>query len=57
MPGLYFVGVQFLHSFSSIMVHGVGRDAERIASAVAGNGRRRSGPVTDASETPALAAG
>jgi putative flavoprotein involved in K+ transport len=30
-PGLYFVGLHFLFSLSSGMIHGVGRDAERIA--------------------------
>ena len=34
-PGLSFVGLHFLYSMSSTMIHGVGRDAERIASAVA----------------------
>jgi putative flavoprotein involved in K+ transport len=34
-PGLYFVGQHFLYSFSSAMIHGVGRDARRIAAAVA----------------------
>ncbi|HWA76736.1 MAG TPA: NAD(P)-binding domain-containing protein [Polyangiaceae bacterium] len=34
-PGLYFVGQHFLYSFSSTMIHGVGRDAARIAGAVA----------------------
>jgi len=29
-PGLYFVGLNFLYSASSSMIHGVGRDAERI---------------------------
>jgi putative flavoprotein involved in K+ transport len=33
-PGLYFVGQHFLYSFSSTMIHGVGRDAARIALAV-----------------------
>lgn len=33
-PGLYFVGLHFLYSMSSSMIHGVGRDAARIASAV-----------------------
>ncbi len=28
-PGLYFVGLPFLHSFSSMLVLGAGRDAER----------------------------
>ena len=34
-PGLYFVGLSFLHSVSSSMIHGVGRDADRIAGLVA----------------------
>jgi putative flavoprotein involved in K+ transport len=29
-PGLYFVGLHFLYSFSSTMIHGVARDAKRI---------------------------
>lgn len=29
-PGLYFVGLNFLYSMSSSMIHGVGRDAARI---------------------------
>ena len=33
-PGLYFVGLHFLHAFSSTMIHGVGRDAERVASVI-----------------------
>jgi putative flavoprotein involved in K+ transport len=33
-PGLYFVGQHFQHSFSSTMIHGVGRDAARIAGAI-----------------------
>jgi putative flavoprotein involved in K+ transport len=34
-PGLYFVGLHFLYAFSSDMIHGVGRDAARIAGIVA----------------------
>lgn len=34
-PGVYFVGLHFLYAFSSTMIHGVGRDAERIADVVA----------------------
>jgi putative flavoprotein involved in K+ transport len=30
-PGLYFLGLEFLRSLSSVMVHGVGSDAEYIA--------------------------
>lgn len=33
-PGLYFVGLHFLHSFSSTMIHGIARDAERIARTI-----------------------
>jgi putative flavoprotein involved in K+ transport len=34
-PGLYFVGLEFLYAMSSVMVHGIGRDAEHIASHIA----------------------
>lgn len=34
-PGLYFVGLEFLSAFSSEMIHGVGRDADRIAGLTA----------------------
>lgn len=34
-PGLYFVGLEFLYAMSSVMVHGVGRDAEYIARHIA----------------------
>jgi putative flavoprotein involved in K+ transport len=33
-PGLYFVGLHFLFAMSSTMIHGVGRDARRIARAL-----------------------
>lgn len=36
-PGLYFVGLHLLYAFSSEMIHGVGRDAARIATMVAGS--------------------
>jgi len=39
-PGLYFVGLKFLYSFSSVMIHGVGRDAARVAKAVESRVRR-----------------
>ena len=35
-PGLYFVGLPFLHAMSSSMIHGVGRDAARIAGGSSG---------------------
>jgi putative flavoprotein involved in K+ transport len=34
VPGLYFVGLMFLYAGSSVMVHGVSRDAARIADAI-----------------------
>jgi putative flavoprotein involved in K+ transport len=34
-PGLYFVGLHFLYLLSSEMIHGVGREAARIADLVA----------------------
>ena len=30
LPGLYFVGLPFLHSFASMLILGAGRDAERV---------------------------
>lgn len=38
-PGLYFVGLHFLYSMSSTMIHGVGRDAERVVKHLAASGR------------------
>ncbi|MEP7028683.1 MAG: FAD-dependent oxidoreductase [Candidatus Eisenbacteria bacterium] len=34
-PGLYFVGLEFLYAMSSIMIHGVGRDARHVAGRIA----------------------
>lgn len=34
-PGLYFVGLHFLYALSSEMIHGVGRDADRVARLIA----------------------
>jgi len=33
-PGFYFVGLHFLYSASSMMIHGIARDAERIAEVI-----------------------
>ena len=38
-PGLYFLGLPFIYAFSSMMIHGVSRDAERIAGVIAGRTR------------------
>jgi putative flavoprotein involved in K+ transport len=39
-PGLYFTGLCFLHSFSSMLILGAGRDGERVASQIAARARR-----------------
>ncbi len=38
-PGLYFVGLPFLYAFASMLVGGVGRDAERVAEHIASRTR------------------
>jgi len=47
-PGLYFLGLPFLHSLASVLVGGVGRDAahlvDRIAHRLADNAARRAAP-------------
>jgi hypothetical protein len=56
-PGLYFVGLPFLHSFASMLIGGAGRDAERVAEQIAA--RPRPGGLVvwngavDAVQTPA----
>jgi putative flavoprotein involved in K+ transport len=40
-PGLYFVGLRFLYSKSSEQIHGVGRDAGRIAGIIADSREER----------------
>jgi putative flavoprotein involved in K+ transport len=39
-PGLYFVGLHFLYALSSTMIHGVERDARRVADTIAGRTER-----------------
>lgn len=39
-PGLYFVGLHFQYALSSGMIHGVGRDAERIVRVAAARARQ-----------------
>jgi putative flavoprotein involved in K+ transport len=47
-PGLYFIGLKFLYSVSSEQIHGVGRDADRIArKIVARRGVRHADPSVD----------
>jgi putative flavoprotein involved in K+ transport len=50
-PGLYFVGMLFLHSFASMLIAGAVRDAERVAQHVAS---RRGGSRAPASPERAL---
>jgi putative flavoprotein involved in K+ transport len=40
-PGLYFVGMHFLYALSSTMIHGVGRDADYLAAAIAARSERQ----------------
>jgi putative flavoprotein involved in K+ transport len=51
--GLYFVGMLFLHSFSSMLILGAGRDAERVVRHIAARGASLRRPV--GSDAPALA--
>jgi putative flavoprotein involved in K+ transport len=45
-PGLYFVGLLFLHSFTSMLIGGTGRDAERVAKHIATRPAREEAPAT-----------
>jgi putative flavoprotein involved in K+ transport len=54
-PGLYFVGLHFLYSFSSSMIHGVGRDAERIAGTIEARARSAAPERVGMGEAPARA--
>ena len=51
-PGLYFVGLKFLYSKSSEQIHGVGRDAARIADLIVARHEKRA----NASRSPARSA-
>lgn len=45
-PGLYFLGLPFLHAFASMLVGGAGRDAERVAAHIAERAARTGKRVT-----------
>jgi putative flavoprotein involved in K+ transport len=47
-PGVYFVGLMFLYAPSSVMIHGVGRDAEVIAATIASRARASLRPAESA---------
>jgi putative flavoprotein involved in K+ transport len=53
-PGFYFVGLHFLYSFSSTMIHGVGRDAERIADIIQARVRAGTAAPSAAAVTAAV---
>ena len=55
-PGLYFVGLHFLYSLSSEMIHGVGRDAARIAALAHARLRQPSRSQFDEAVSPATRA-
>lgn len=40
-PGLYFVGLPFLHSFTSMLIGGAERDTERVAEQIVSAGKQR----------------
>jgi len=44
-PGLYFVGVPFLHAFASMLIGGVGRDARHVAEHIASRQVTRPAPA------------
>ena len=52
-PGLYFVGQHFMYSVSSTMIHGVERDARRVAETIAT--RLAAAPQPASSDRPRLA--
>ena len=41
LPGLFFAGLRFQHSFGSMLVLGAGRDGERVARQIAARGAGR----------------
>jgi putative flavoprotein involved in K+ transport len=58
LPGIYFVGLHFLHAMSSATLIGVGRDAERVVDAVASRvrlGVKADPRLSGAAEAPQLA--
>jgi putative flavoprotein involved in K+ transport len=57
VPGLYFVGLHFLYSMTSATLIGVGRDAERVAQAVAQRSRTISIAEPCRLRTPIVQAG
>jgi putative flavoprotein involved in K+ transport len=55
LPGLYFVGMLFLHSFSSMLILGAGRDAKRVAKHIESRANGREPRRASARRLPPLA--
>lgn len=51
-PGVYFVGQHFQYAMSSTMVHGAGRDAERIVRTIASRSAYSSSSSSSSSSSP-----
>lgn len=45
VPGLYFVGLPFLHSFASMLILGAGRDGKRVAEHIVSRSAKRTATV------------
>jgi putative flavoprotein involved in K+ transport len=54
-PGLYFVGMLFLHSFTSMLIAGASRDAERVAEHLVARSSERRLRVASTAPVAALA--
>jgi len=51
-PGLYFVGIYFLYALSSVLIGGVGRDAEHVARQIASRQATGRPEAEDRPKTP-----
>ena len=51
-PGLYFVGLLFLHSFTSMLIYGTGRDTGRVAKHIASQAERSRGSARAMTPVP-----
>jgi putative flavoprotein involved in K+ transport len=53
VPGLFFVGLNFQRALSSVMIHGVGRDAAEIVRTIAASGQGAAAGITAGRHVPA----
>jgi putative flavoprotein involved in K+ transport len=56
LPGLFFLGMLFLHSFSSMLVLGAGRDAKRVVTQIAARNREHPAVAPPAARAVRVAA-